>query len=59
MSEKIEKIYYLMIIIMLVILAASLIVVFNMLVDHHCYQLQPNDNYNHTICEKYWKYGKR
>ncbi len=59
MNKKIEIIYYLTIIVMLIILTVSLITVFNMLVDHQCYQLRPGDNYNHTICEKYWKNGKR
>lgn len=26
-----------------------------MLIDNQCYQLEPNQFYNHTICEKYWK----
>lgn len=25
-----------------------------MLIDNQCYQLEPNQFYNHTICEKYW-----
>ena len=26
----------------------------DMMIDHQCYQLEPNDFYNLTICEKYW-----
>lgn len=26
----------------------------DMLIDHQCYQLQPNDFYKSTICERYW-----
>lgn len=26
----------------------------DMMIDHQCYQLEPNDFYNSTICEKYW-----
>lgn len=29
--------------------------VVDMLIDHQCYQLKPNENYNKTICERYWK----
>ena len=28
--------------------------VVDMLIDHNCYQLEPNDRYEKTICEKYW-----
>lgn len=27
----------------------------DMMIDHQCYQLEPNDFYSSTICEKYWK----
>ena len=27
----------------------------DMMIDHNCYQLEPNDKYRSTICEKYWK----
>lgn len=33
------------------------VIVYNfigMLIDNQCYQLEPNQFYNHTICEKYW-----
>lgn len=26
-----------------------------MMIDHQCYQLEPNEFYQSTICEKYWK----
>ena len=29
--------------------------IIDMLIDHQCYQLQPNDFYNSTICERYWR----
>lgn len=28
---------------------------FGMLVDSQCNQLEPNENYKKTICEKYWR----
>ena len=31
--------------------------VIGMLIDHHCYQLTPNEFYQSTICERYWNYG--
>lgn len=27
----------------------------DMMIDHQCYQLEPNDKYQSTICERYWK----
>lgn len=27
----------------------------DMMIDHQCYQLEPNDFYSSTICERYWK----
>ena len=29
--------------------------ILDMLIDHQCYQLEPNDFYNSTICERYWR----
>lgn len=29
----------------------------DMMIDHQCYQLELNDFYSSTICEKYWKVG--
>lgn len=26
-----------------------------MMIDHECYQLTPNEYYQSSICEKYWK----
>lgn len=26
----------------------------DMMIDHQCYQLEPNDFYQSTICERYW-----
>jgi len=37
------------------ILIGITINIVEMKIDHNCYQLEPNDNYNKTICEKYWK----
>lgn len=39
--------------IMILIGIASMVI--GMLIDHECYQLQPNEFYNSSICEKYWK----
>lgn len=30
-------------------------VTIGMYIDHQCYQLEPNENYISTICERYWK----
>ena len=32
--------------------------VIEMLIDHECYQLEPNDRYQYSICERYWDYDK-
>lgn len=29
--------------------------IIGMLIDHECYQLQPNEFYQSSICEKYWR----
>lgn len=29
--------------------------VVEMLIDHNCYQLEPNEFYKSSICERYWK----
>lgn len=45
----------------LMILGCSLIILglflefIDMMIDHQCYQLKPNDFYQSTICERYWK----
>ena len=31
----------------------------DMMIDHQCYQLEPNDFYQSTICERYWKDGNK
>lgn len=28
--------------------------VIGMLIDHECYQLEPNEFYKSSICERYW-----
>lgn len=38
------------------IVIGIIITVIDMLIDHQCYQLEPNDFYQSTICERYWKY---
>ena len=48
-------------VITLILAGLSLIIIglvwqiIDMLIDHTCYQLEPNDFYTSTICEKYWK----
>ena len=32
--------------------------VIGMMIDHECYQLEPNENYQSSICERYWKNDK-
>lgn len=27
----------------------------DMMIDHQCYQLEPNDFYQSTVCERYWR----
>ena len=27
----------------------------DMIIDHQCYQLEPNDFYQSTVCERYWR----
>ena len=39
--------------IFLLFLGASIEII-SMLIDHECYQLQPNEHYRSSICEKYW-----
>lgn len=42
----------------LFIVVGIAMIVIGMLIDHECYQLQPNDFYSHSICEKYWDFKK-
>lgn len=37
------------------IMIGILTILTKMFIQNQCYQLQPNDFYNSTICEKYWK----
>ena len=54
---KIEKIaIVLLIIAIIMIISGILLEVIDMLIDHQCYQLTPNDFYQSTICERYWKH---
>ena len=51
------------ILIILIVLGFAFIVlgviieIADMMIDHQCYQLEPNEFYQSTICERYWKYG--
>ena len=38
------------------ILLGIIIEFIDMMIDHNCYQLEPNEFYQSTICERYWKY---
>ena len=40
---------------MILILIGIIFEILDMLIDHQCYQLEPNDFYTSTICEKYWR----
>lgn len=42
----------------ILIFLGIVITIVDMLIDHQCYQLEPNDFYQSTICERYWKYEK-
>lgn len=37
------------------IVIGILAILTKMFIQNQCYQLQPNDFYNTSICEKYWK----
>lgn len=51
-----NKIACILIIIGLIMIIFSIVfTVIDMLIDHQCYQLKPNDNYQSTICERYWE----
>lgn len=48
-----------LIIVVIAMIALGVIIQFcEMMIDHQCYQLTPNDFYQSTICERYWKYEK-
>lgn len=38
------------------IVLGVIIEIADMMIDHQCYQLEPNEFYQSTICERYWKY---
>lgn len=50
-----KKVWVLVIIGCLLIDIGIIVTVVEMLIDHNCYQLESNDKYEKTICEKYWK----
>lgn len=55
-KEQLLKILTIVAIIIIVIFALMVInVTIGMYIDHQCYQLEPNENYISTICERYWK----
>ena len=41
--------------IMIIFAELMIISTIGMYIDHQCYQLEPNENYTSTICERYWK----
>ena len=41
--------------IMIIFARLMIISTIGMYIDHQCYQLEPNENYTSTICERYWK----
>ena len=51
------------IVIGLIVIGVSMIILgfilefIDMMIDHQCYQLEPNEFYQSTVCEKYWKVG--
>ena len=54
---KIEKIAVVLLIIAIIMIILGIVLeIIDMLIDHQCYQLAPNDFYQSTICERYWKY---
>lgn len=55
-KEQLLKILAIVAIIIIVIFILMVInVTIGMYIDHQCYQLEPNENYISTICERYWK----
>jgi uncharacterized membrane protein AbrB (regulator of aidB expression) len=55
-KEQLLKILTIVAIIIIVIFVLMIInVTIGMYIDHQCYQLEPNENYISTICERYWK----
>lgn len=55
-KEQLLNILAIVAIIIVVIFVLIMInVTIGMYIDHQCYQLEPNENYISTICERYWK----
>ena len=55
-KKQLLKILTIVAIIIIVIFVFMVInVTIGMYIDHQCYQLEPNENYISTICERYWK----
>lgn len=55
-KEQLLKILTIVAIIIIIIFVLMVInVIIGMYIDHQCYQLEPNENYISTICERYWK----
>lgn len=55
-KEQLLNILAIVAIIIVVIFVLMVInVTIGMYIDHQCYQLEPNENYISTICERYWK----
>ena len=55
-KEQLLNILAIVIMVIVVIFILTIInVTIGMYIDHQCYQLEPNENYISTICERYWK----
>jgi hypothetical protein len=56
---KKEQLLKILIIVAIIIIVIFVLMVINVTIgtyiDHQCYQLEPNENYISTICERYWK----
>jgi hypothetical protein len=56
---KKEQLLKILAIVAIIIIVISVLMVINvtigMYIDHQCYQLEPNENYISTTCERYWK----
>lgn len=53
---KAEKVPCVLLSIAIIMIILGIIIeIIDMLIDHQCYQLTPNDFYQSTICERYWK----
>lgn len=57
--EATEKLIFVVLAIGALLVALGItFAVIDMLIDHNCYQLTPNEFYQETICEKYWNKGE-